>query len=66
MRREFAWKSAEEDVTPNTTELLRYSAVFGDLLRSSSPGKPLLTDKKHENSFLTVREALFGRDSVPL
>jgi hypothetical protein len=28
---EFAWKSAEEDVTPNTTELLRYSAQFSGI-----------------------------------
>jgi hypothetical protein len=30
-RREFAWKSAEEHVTPNTTELLRYSAQFSGI-----------------------------------
>jgi hypothetical protein len=52
--------------TKNDGAFALHRADFGDLLRSSSPGKPLLTDKKHENSFLTVREALFGRDSVPL
>jgi hypothetical protein len=31
MRREFGWKSAEEDVTPNTTELFRYSTQFSGI-----------------------------------
>jgi hypothetical protein len=45
-------------------------AVFGDLLsehpRKTALDKSALWDKKHEDSFLTVREALFGRESVPL
>jgi hypothetical protein len=52
-------------VAPTPPELLRYCAHFSGLCCDEQPRKTALDGIHHEKT-LTVREALFGRESVPL
>ena len=65
MRPESVRKSAAEDATHKTPDLVRYSAHFSGLCWDEQPRKTALEAINHEKT-LTVREALFRRESVPL
>jgi hypothetical protein len=65
MRPESACKSAAQDVTHTTPDLLRNSAHFSQQCRPEQPLKTTLESTNREKT-LTVPEALFRRKSVPL
>ena len=65
MRPEPAGKTAAENAQHKTPYLLSYCAHLQRLCRPEQPPKTTLEAKNHEKT-LTVHEALFRRESVPL
>jgi hypothetical protein len=62
---ESAWKSVSEHAQHKTPDFLHYCAHLSRFCCPEQPLKPALESKKHEKT-LTVPEALFRRESVPL
>jgi hypothetical protein len=65
MRPESTCKSATEHAQHKTPDLLHCCAHLSGLCRPEQPPKTTLEAKNHEKT-LTVAEALFRRESVPL
>jgi hypothetical protein len=65
MRPESACKSASEHAQHKTPDFLHYCAHLSRLCCPEQPLNPALESKNHEKT-LTVPEALFRRESVPL
>jgi hypothetical protein len=65
MRPESASKSTAQHAQQKTPDLRSYCAHFQGLAATSNPGKPHWRPKKPEKT-LTVREALFRRESAML
>jgi hypothetical protein len=65
MRPESAGKTAAEHAQHKTTDILSYCAHLSRLCRPEQPPKTTPESKNHEKT-LTVHEALFRRESVPL
>jgi hypothetical protein len=65
MRPESASKSTAQHAQQKTPDLMSYCAHFQGLCCDQQPRQTALEAKNHEKS-LTVPEALFRRESVPL
>jgi hypothetical protein len=65
MRPESAWKSAAEHAQHKTPDFFHYRAHLSRFCCPEQPLNPGLESKNHEKT-LTVPEALFRRESVPL
>jgi len=65
MRPESTYKSAAEHAQHKTPDLLSYCTHLSGLCCPEQPPKTTLEAKNHEKT-LTVPEALFRRESVPL
>ena len=65
MRPESAGKSAAEHAQHKTPDFLHYCAHLSRLCCPEQPPKTTLEAKNHEKT-LTVAEALFRRESLPL
>ena len=65
MRPESASKSTAQHAQQKTPDLMSYCAHFSGLCCPQQPRQTALEAKNHEKT-LTVPEALFRRESVPL